>query len=240
MEGPIAALRAQKRLAASCPATPNTAFLKAARPHTVCKADRIRAAQAPAAGSLQQDATARRQAKRQLFVQAADLAADLARLRKRIQDRLLHLPVCSSGSELTQPLGCSTVNSGAISLASACSRETDASLVASRGRNCSSELGSTMAVLRATALPQSANTPCRHLDLGKNVEDPVQLSAPQAAALSTAASPDLASMPPRIQRLAQARTPAHRHSIQTVCILLYCLSAQSSGALIPGGWACVH
>ena len=111
MDGPAPAQGARRALAASCPASPATAFLKAARPNTVCQAGLIRSARA---GSGPQDASSRRQAKRQLFVQAADLAADLARLRKRIQDRLLQLPVCP-GAEISPSLGCSTANSGAIS-----------------------------------------------------------------------------------------------------------------------------
>ena len=195
MDGPAPAQGAHKGLAASCPTSPATAFLKAARPNTVCQAGLIRSARA---GSGPQDASSRRQAKRQLFVQAADLAADLAHLRRRIQDRLLQLPVCS-GAEISPSLGCSAANSGAISLASACSRETGTSLTASPAAMSSFSMGRTLGTPQSTAPSESGDATCHPSVLTHNAE--AQLSVPAAAALAT--SPDLASMPPRIQRIAQ-------------------------------------
>ena len=201
MDGPAPAQGARKALAASCPASPATAFLKAARPNTVCQAGLIRSARA---GSGPQDASSRRQAKRQLFVQAADLAADLARLRKRIQDRLLQLPVCP-GAEISPSLGCSAANSGAISLASACSRDTGTSLTAPLADMSSFDIGRSVGTLQRIAPSGSGGATCKPLSLTDDAEG--QLSAPDAAALAT--SPDLASMPPRIQRIAQVCPSLH-------------------------------
>ena len=201
MDGPAPAQGARKGLAASCPASPATAFLKAARPNTVCQAGLIRSARA---SSSPQDASSRRQAKRQLFVQAADLAADLARLRKRIQDRLLQLPICA-GAEMSPSHGCSAANSGAISLASACSRDMGASLAASPATMSTFNMGRSVGTLQGTAPSESDDAICNPSVLTRDAE--AQLSVPDAAALAT--SPDLASMPPRIQRIAQ------------VCLLLH-------------------
>ncbi len=186
-----------KRWATSCPTTPNTAFFKAAQPHTAPRAGLIQSAKAPAGRTLE-DAEMRRNAKRQLFAQAADLAADLARLRKRIQDRLQQLPACS-GTELSQLQGCSVANSGALSLSSYCSQGPGSVVAASPRSRPSCDVGSTVGMLHR-AVSQSGHTPCGGLSLG---EDAGQLSMPQTAALSREASPDLASMPPRIQRIAQ-------------------------------------
>ena len=201
MDGPAPAQGARRGLAASCPTSPTTAFLKAARPNTVCQAGLIRSARGV---SSPQDASSRRQAKRQLFVQAADLAADLARLRKRIRDRLLQLPVCA-GAEISPSLGCSAANSGAISLASACSRDMGASLAASPAAMSSFSMGTRVGTLQRTAPSESGDATCIPSALTPDAEE--QLSVPDAAVLAT--SPDLASMPPRIQRIAQ------------VCLLLH-------------------
>ena len=214
MEIPIVDVGVKKRLAASCPTTPDTAFLKAARPHTVAQAGRMPSVYAQG-DSTQEDANMRRHAKRQLFAQAADLAADLARLRKRIQERLQQLPLCS-GDLLNPPEVFSAANSGAVSLASACSREGGSSLAASPYRKATSELDSTVGMLRRNVLLESGETPCGPLQMDEEERDgPSQLSMPQAAALAMNAAPDLASMPPRIQRLAQASDPADAQSGET-------------------------
>lgn len=193
MDLPKVGLDNRKRWAASCPTTPNTAVLKAARPHTVARAGLIQSAKAPA-GRAQEDAEMRRNAKRQLFAQAADLAADLARLRKRIHDRLQQLPACS-GAELSQLQGCSAANSGAISLSSFCSQGTESVVAASPKYRPSCDVSSTMGVLHRNA--SQSGRPSGDLRLR---EEP---SVPQAVTLSREPSPDLASMPPRIQRIAQ-------------------------------------
>ena len=187
----------RKRLAASCPTTPDVAFLKAAQPSTTARAGLIQSAKAPAR-MAQAEAELRRHAKRQLFAQAADLAAELARLRKRIQDRLQQLPACS-GAELSQLLDCSAADSGAISLSSRCSQGLDSFVGASPKSRLSGDARSTEGVLHGTAF-QAACTPL----VDRGLEDEAgQLSMPQAVTLSREASPDLASMPPRIQRIAQ-------------------------------------
>ena len=228
MEVPIVAARFKKRLAASCPTTPDTAFLKAARPHTVAQAGRIPSVYAQG-DSTQEDANMQRHAKRQLFAQAADLAADLARLRKRIQERLQQLPLCS-GNQLNAPEAFSGANSGAVSLASACSREGGYSLAASPYRKATSELDSTVGVLRRNLLLESGETPCRPLQVDEERDGPSQLSMPQTAALAMNAAPDLASMPPRIQRLAQASDPADAQSGHSQTIHFACRCHCSSAA----------
>ncbi len=136
----------------------------------------------------------RRNAKRQLFAQAADLAADLARLRKRIHDRLQQLPACP-GAELSQLQGCSAANSGAISLSSYCSQGTESVVVASPDSRPSCDVSSTVGMLHRKAL--QSRRPSGELGMKE------EISVPQAVTLSRGPSPDLASMPPRIQRIAQ-------------------------------------
>ena len=136
----------------------------------------------------------RRNAKRQLFAQAADLAADLARLRKRIQDRLQQLPACS-GAELSQLQGCSAANSGAISVSSYCSQGTEPVVAASPNSTPSCDVSSRAGVLHRNA-SQSG-----HPSGGLGTKE--EICVPHAVTLSREPSPDLASMPPRIQRIAQ-------------------------------------
>jgi hypothetical protein len=207
MEVPNGAAAVKRRLAASCPPTPDGAILKAARPHTVAQAGCIPSVYPQPGDSTQEDANMQRRAKRQLFAQAADLAAALARLRKRIQDRLQQLPLCSSG-QLIPPEVFSAANSGAVSLASACSREGASSSTASPYRKATSELDSTVGILLRKVLLESGESPCGPLQVDEDDRNgPSPLSMPQAAMLAMSAAPDLASMPPRIQRLAQACKP---------------------------------
>ena len=203
MDGPAPAQGARKGLAASCPTSPATAFLKAARPNTVCQAGLIQSARA---GSGPQDASSWRQAKRQLFAQAADLAVDLARLRKRIQDRLLQLPACP-GAEMSPSPGCPAADSGAISLASACSRDAGTSLTASLAAMPSFDSGASVGVLQRSAPLGSYDAICKPYELTCGAEG--QLSMTDAAAVTEVTSPDLVSMPPRIQRIAQVCLQAH-------------------------------
>jgi len=216
MEVPQVAPDLRKRLAASCPTTPNTAFLKVARPHAVARAGLIQSARGPA-GSAQKSADIRRNARRQLFAQAADLAADLARLRQRIQDRLQQLPAYSD-SELSNFQGCSVANSGAISLSSHCSQAMEFSVTAPPDAMPSCDLGSTMGMLHTT-VSESGRTPCGRLDLESDAEASEELSMPQSVAVARSVSPDLESMPPRIQRIAQVSVLPYIYLIHSIICL---------------------